>query len=105
MDILRIIKEEISDFDWVSNTKSLKGYVGLVTAMDTGAKFIITNDGSIIGYPPKTNWRDNLLEDPDKIENCIFRTKTEVKKAVSVVKKWRKSSWRPGADYFTIEEI
>ena len=105
MNIRRIIKEEIDGFDWVEKTKPIKGYVGLVHAMDTGAKFFVQDDGSIIGYPPDMNWRDNLLEDPDKIENCIFRTKGEASKAVSKVKKWRKSSWRPGANYFSIEKI
>ena len=94
-----------SEFEWVEKTKPLKGYVGLVSAMDTGAKFMVQDDGSIIGYPPKTNWRDSLLDDPDKMKNCIFRTKAEAKKAVSVVRKWRRSSWRPGADHFSIEKI
>jgi hypothetical protein len=104
MNIRKIIREEIDDFDWVKKIKPLKGYVGLVHAMDTGAKFFVQDDGSIIGYPSDMNWRDSLSEDPYKMETCIFRTKAEATKAVSKVRKWRKSPWRR-ADYFSIEKI
>jgi hypothetical protein len=107
---LKSLKED-KDWDFMGDINPLKGrggvgYVALLYAEDTKGRFFIGDDGNIMGYPTDAKWKDVLVGDPDKIEQCIFRTKAEAQKAIREVKKWRNKY--PGAkwyDNYSIEKI